>query len=576
MLRYVERSYSNPTALNRKNSDGWQSVSTQEFIESVKAVALGLHQLGLQRGDRVGILSQPSPQWTIAELGVLSAGGVVVPLFANISDENFVYEATHTDLKILFVEGSDQWKVYEKHVDLFDIAIGFDELQHRKAISFQELMDKGKELDSLRPKLYESLQNAIHTDDLALIIYTSGSMGLPKGVELTQANISGVLNFEEFHWQQGQDSYLSILPLAHIFGHCINLWVITWGISIYYYNDYKSVGEVCKEIKPTAMIVVPRLLEKIYAKMTDQLHSTKGIKRRIGELAFKLAKQEKPSLFKKLVFPLFDSLVYSKLRKAFGGRLRIVLSGGAPLNTHLRHFYNEVGIPVYEGYGLTEACPLCVNLPNKDKIGTVGLPILGQNIRISPEGEVLAHGILIMRGYYQDPEATAAAIDEDGWLHTGDRGSLDADGYLTLLGRMKELYKTSTGEYVAPVPIEQALCRHPLVDMAMVVAEGRKFTSCLLFPNHDYLARLKSQQRVENIGDEAFLQGDFVRQEMDKLLHKVNKHLNHWEEIHGYRFILEPLTIEGGELTPSMKIRRDAVAQKFSDLIDAIYHEEGE
>jgi long-chain acyl-CoA synthetase len=574
IITCLEAAPSNPKAFNSCNESGWQSLSTQEFLESVKYVALGLQEIGMQRGDCVGILANPSTEWTIADLAIMVSGGVAVPLFANISDENFVYEAKETELSILFIEGLEQWQMFDRHGDLFKTAIAFGELPKReKGLTFAEIKEKGRQIDHRHPERYQEMRKSLQPSDLGAIIYTSGSTGVPKGVELTHKNLTCVINFDEFNWSSTKDRYLSVLPLAHVFGHCINLWVLTWGASIYYSSDYKNLGAICREINPTAIVVVPRLLEKVYAKIAEQINTATGAKRLLGKWALSLAKKEKPSFFDKLLHPLANLLVYGKFREALGGHLRIVISGGAPLNPQLQCFFDNVGIPIFEGWGLTEACPVCVNRLTRHKAGTVGLPLEGQQLFINPDGEILVKGTLVMRGYYRHPELTAQAIDKDQWLHTGDRGVIDKDGYLTILGRMKELYKTSTGEYVAPVPIEQALGRHPLVDMSMVVAEGRKFTSCLLFPNPDVLVRLKTKKKAENLSDKEFLTSDYVQREVDKLIKEVNKHLNHWEEIHAYRFILEPLTIQNGELTPSMKIRREVVAKKYSRLIDEMYEE---
>lgn len=577
VLRHIEATYSNSHALNWRDKEGWHAISTAEMLQEIRALVLGLHQMGLRKGQCVGILANSSPFWTIADMAIMIAGGVTVPLFANISEENFVYEVSQTQLKVIFVEGQEQWEVFNRHLHMFQHAIALDETSHiNKVIPVRDIKARGETLDEQDPELFDKLLQASKPSDLAAIIYTSGSTGTPKGVELTHQNILTEIEFNAFQWKAGEDRYLSVLPLAHVFGHCINLWMLIWGVSIYYSSDYKNLGMICREIKPTALVVVPRLLEKVYLKMMETMHSSKGIKRMIGEWAFGLANQERKSKLQKLLLPLADHLVYSKLRQALGGNIRVVISGGAPLNPHLHAFFHEIGVPIYEGWGLTEACPVCINIPEKNKIGTVGPPLSRQKLKISAEGEVLVKGSLVMRGYFNSPEATARTIDSEGWLHTGDRGVLDSDGYLTIKGRMKELYKTSTGEYVAPVPIEQALCRCPLIDMAMVVAEGRKFASCLLFPNQEALIRLKGEQKKETLSDEAFLDSAYIRNEIDKLLYCTNEHLNHWEQVHAYRFILEPLSIQAGELTPSMKIRREVVANKYSNVIDSMYREEGE
>lgn len=575
LLNHIESHEDNPKALNYRDNQGWHAISTTSMLESVKYIALGLHQLGMQKGDRVGILAHSSPNWTLVDLATLVSGGVLVPTFANISDENFVYEVNETQLRIIFFDEMEQWKTCLRHQNLFDIAIAMGEVpDHKKVISMSHLIELGKALEAKRPSLYSQIRSSIKPDDLAVIIYTSGSTGVPKGVELTQSNVTAVLHFDKFNLNSKKDTYLCVLPSAHIFGHCTNIWAIAWGISIYYTNDYKNLGAICREVQPTTMVVVPRLMEKVYNKMFENVQSSSFLKRMIGQWAFNLAKKEKKSFFGNLFKGIADKLVYRKLREALGGNLHTVISGGAALNPHLQYFFKGVGIPIYEGWGLTEACPLFINLPGNNKIGTVGLPITEHKVKVSPEGELLVKGPLVMRGYYLKPAETAKTLDSEGWLHTGDRGIVDSEGFLTLKGRMKELYKTSTGEYVAPVPIEQVLTRNPLIDMAMVIAEGRKFTSCLLFPNFDALARFKAQKRVENMPDEEFLNSPIMQKEMEKYMAKINKHFNRAEQIHAFRFIKEPLTIEGGELTPSMKIRREIVANKYSDVINGIYPQE--
>jgi long-chain acyl-CoA synthetase len=564
----------NPHAFNTREGHGWRSMSTQAFLDAVKHVALGLESIGLQKGDCVGILSNPSTEWTIIDLAIMLAGGVAVPLFANISDENFVYEANETELSLLFVEGLEQWQMFDRHANLFKTVIAIGDLPpSEKGITFAEIQEKGKQIDQNDASRYQKMRSRLQPSDLAVIIYTSGSTGVPKGVELTHQNLTCVLDFEEFHWNPTKDRYLSILPLAHVFGHCINLWTLAWGASIYYSSDYKNLSAICKEIKPTAIVVVPRLLEKVYARIAEQIHTAKGIKHLLGQWAFSLAKNYQQTWWQKLQKPIASLLVFKKFREALGGHLRIVICGGAPLNPQLQRFFDCVGVPIYEGWGLTEACPVCVNRIWKTKAGTVGLPLPGHELIINPDGEILVKGPLVMRGYYKHPKLTERTIDSEGRLHTGDRGVVNQDGVLTILGRMKELYKTSTGEYVAPVPIEQALGHHPLIEMSMVVADGRKCASCLLFPNFEVLNRMKRERKTADLTDEEFLKSEPIQKEMKEHIREVNKHLNHWEEIHAFRFIIEPLTIQSGELTPSMKIRREIVARKYGHLIDEMYEE---
>lgn len=576
VLRRIQKSYSNPKALNYKEKGVWHHHSTEEYTTDIKHLALALHQHGVKKGDNVGIFAMPSPYWSIADFAIMAAGGVTVPIFANISDDNFAFEVTQTNLKIIFITSREQWDVINKHKDLFDIIITYDSdlLDDPKIRHYQDVLRSGKQLSERQPKLYDQLLDSIHEDDLATIIYTSGSTGVPKGVMLTHRSVVSVIHIGIFDWRTDTDRYLSILPLAHVFGRSLNFILIGWGVSIYYSNDIKNLGEIAREVHPSIIVVVPRLLEKIYAKMLSNVQHAGFMKRQLGLWAFDLANDEEDSLYKHLMHPIADKIVYSVLRDALGGNLRIVITGGAALNPHLGHFFLDIGVPVYEGWGLTEAATVTVNKPDKYKLGAVGYPLEGMELKISPEGEVLVRGAIVMKGYYRNPEATAIALDKEGWLHTGDKGTIDENGFLTIIGRLKELYKTSTGEYVAPVPIEQALGRVPLIDMAMVVAEGKKFTSCLLFPNFEILERMKSEYKLSKLSNEEFLKSDIVKKEMENVVQSINAHFNPWEQIHEYRFIPKTLSIEAGEITPSMKIKRDVVAKKYQDVIDSIYAEE--
>jgi long-chain acyl-CoA synthetase len=450
----------------------------------------------------------------------------------------------------------------------------YDELSHHQAVRYKELIEQGRTVDSQQPRLYKELGDNLKPTDLATIVYTSGSTGVPKGAMLNHENIIGLIHTDPFNWDSQKDSYISVLPLAHIFARSLNFIMIAWGISVYYVRDLKTIADVCREIHPTTFVLVPRILEKIYLKMVSKAENEGFLKRTIAMWAFTLANNEEESWYKQLLHPLADKVVYSSIRDALGGNLRVVISGGAALNPHLYHFFLDIGVPIFEGWGLTEAATVTCNRIGNIKIGTVGLPFEGMEVKISSEGEILVKGRIVMQGYFKNEEATAKSFTSDGWLRTGDKGHLDSDGFLTIEGRMKELYKSSTGEYIAPVPIEQELSNVPLIDMAMVIADGKKFASCLLFPNFDVIKSLKIAHNMENMSNEEFLNSFFVKEEMKKLFDNLNKHLNHWEEIRDYRFILAAPTVEGGELTPTMKIKREVIAKKYQNLIDSMYAQE--
>ncbi len=575
LFDYISSQYANPKALNFCEKGNWYAISTQEMIEKIRYLTNGLIRLGVKRGDKIGLMAYPSPSWTIINFAVILSGGVLVPLFPNLSEENLVHEVTQTEMKMIFVDRKEPIPMFDRHRDLFSTVIEIaSETQDETAIPYEQLMEMGKQYEEQNPEAFEQAKKAIHDDDLAAIIYTSATTGTPKGVELIQKNLTRHLCDIPLEIKAEQSRYLSILPLAHIFGFSLNLIMLQFGASIYYFNDLKSIGAACREIHPTILVVVPRILEKVYAKMQAAVQEAGFMKRHLGQWAFDLANQETDSLIKYLIHPLVDRIVYFNLREALGGSVEGVISGGAPLNPHLNHFFQEIGVPIYEGWGLTEACPITVNNKEVNKIGTVGRPFKDFELKIDDNGEVLVKGSLVMRGYYKNPDATASALDGDGWLHTGDKGEIDKDGFLTLHGRLKELYKTSTGEWVAPVPIEQMICQAPLIETAMVIAEGRKFASCLLFPNKEVLDSLKATHEASHLSDDEFLNSEFVRGEMDRLFESLNKHLNRWEQIHAYCFIPHSPTIESGEMTPSMKLRRDVIMQKYEHLIDAMYPEE--
>lgn len=569
VLHYIEKNHDNPKALATYENGKWIALSTQEFLEQVKYAALGLIALGVKRGEKIGVLAIPCARWTIADYAIMAIGAVSVPIFANISTEHFVFEVTQPNISKLFVFGEDQWKLALAHQERFELIMSLDGYSgNEKTLNYTALMEKGKDYEKSHPGYYQELLNSLKPTDLATIIYTSGSTGVPKGAMHTHRSISSLLPVDCFKWDGKKDTFLSFLPLAHVFARILNLIMIAWGVSVYYYNDIKTLGDACRDVKPTLMIVVPRILEKMYAKMWAKVQEGSFLKRMIGTYAFKLAHRDKKSF----LTPLMDILVYKHLREALGGKLRVVVSGGAALNPRLCNFFLNTGFPIYEGWGLTESCPVTVNQIGKVKIGTIGPPLPGMLVRVGEGGELLVSGEMLMKGYFGGVEQQA--IDQDGWFHTGDKGTIDQEGYVTLIGRLKELFKTSTGEMVAPVPIEQALTKASWVETPMVIADNRKFVSCLIFPNFDALQKLKEKAKMGQMDDETFVQSDAMKGEIAKLLDSVNSNLNEWEQIRECRIVPYHLSIETGELTPSMKLKREVVEIKFKDLIDSIYNKD--
>lgn len=572
IVRQLGSQYNNPKALNHLEDGQWVAFSSEDFLRAVKHLTLYLDSLHLKKGACIGIMAPGSVFWTITDFAIMLSGHVSVPLFANISNENFEYEIHHAQIEVLFTGGKEQWNMFNAHKADFKKVISFE--NHKTVFSLAQALKVGQEIYNQDPSRYEALLDAVDKDDLATIVYTSGSTGTPKGVELTHTSISSLLHVDPFQWNPITDRYLSILPLAHIFARALNFIMVSWGISTYYLHNIKQLSEAAMQVKPTICVLVPRVLEKIQANLLYHIQTSSGIKRWIGKWAWSLAKGTPDCFSNSVLSPIADSLVYSKFREAFGGKLRLIISGGAHLSPDLYRFYLEIGFPVYEGYGLTEASTVSCNRPGRIKVGTVGLPFETISAKISPEGELLVKGGLVMKGYHKDPAATAEAFTDDGWLRTGDRATIDSEGNITILGRLKELYKTTKGEFISPIPIEQLLTQDSFVDLAMVIANRRPFATCLLFPDPERIKKLQQKLKMERLSSEEFLKTPEVLNHIHKLLTSINKHLNHWEELHDFRLISTHPSVEGGELTPTMKLRREVIEKKYADLINSMYAEE--
>ncbi len=579
--RSVERAYQNSQALNLQRGKKWQHFSTQMYMDGVRRIALGLHTLGVAHGDTIGIVGPASPYWLMMDLGIMSAGGISVPMFARLSPEHFEYEVKDAGMRFLFVVGSARYRQLEKYRDEFKYVITFNvahkESQPANVIDLDDLMSRGEELGEVKPELFGQLQQLAQPSDLATIIYTSGSTGVPKGVELTHANIVSQVkdSAKRFTVEVGKDVAVSALPLAHVFERMVIYFYVSTGISVYFVDDVKRIAEVYRNVRPTIGTVVPRLLEKVISRIQGNVASATGIGGIIGRFAYRMAMGGAITGWRKaLLLPLADRLVYRKMRKALGGRFRQVISGGAPLSTDLCQFFWNIGVPVYQGYGLTESSPvICTNYTGHNRIGTVGPVYPSVEVKIGSNGEVLARGPNIMRGYHNQPGMTDETIDADGWLHTGDCGELSSDGYLSITGRIKEIQKTSGGKMVSPVPIEQGLCTLPLIDMAMVIAEGRNYVTALLVPDVDELERVKKVKGLEQRENLEVLNSPDIKASVESMLSSLNKGLNSWEKVRRFRWVSEPLSVERGELTPTLKIRRKTVEENFRELIETMYEQ---
>jgi len=572
LLNYAVSTYDNPNALNYHASHGWTAYSHRELFDRVRKLALGLVDRGVKRGQTIGLVAPSSPEWLIADLAIQIAGAITVPVFNKISPESFKHEIVDSGMRLLFVGDPEEMpKAHDlagKHVEL--VSFGYPGTHE----AFDELSECGALVNERSHGLFEELCDQIRPSDLATIIYTSGSTGLPKGVELTQqAIVSQVKDAARRFPKDGYpDVCLSILPLAHVFARTVTYFHVASGFPVYFGDDPKQVVSYLQEIRPSIMTVVPRVLEKIYGGVKENLHELPGVKRRIAERALRRAEHRDIDQAARMIDRLYRRAVYAKLADAVGGKLRYVISGSSKLDPKLAQFFINVGVPIYEGYGLTEAAPvISANGPGKRKLGTVGPAFDSVEIRISEEGEILARGPNIMRGYHNNPQATAQVIDSERWLHTGDLGWLDDDRYLTITGRRKELFKKSTGEYVPPVPIEQELEKIPFVDSAVIFADNRVYVTALLFPDLDSLARYKRRHGLADMSEREFLASEFLHTKTQELINAINAHRHHCEWIERFHIVDHQASVESGELTPTLKVRRHHVEEAYHEIIEEMY-----
>jgi len=575
--------------LNYQKDGVWRQVSSRELESEVRAVAMGLYAMDVRAGDRVGILSENRVEWTIADLGALNCGAADTPIYATQAAKQVAYILNDAAIEVLFISNQAQYDRLQSVLDEcpeLRVVVSFDPVNAPpgKVMSFNDLLNWGREADEEEPDLYETLQESVTPDSLATLIYTSGTTGDPKGVMLTHANLvsNAIANFHSSELKEGEVA-LTFLPFSHILERTTIYMYLHAGVSLFYARSVDTVAQDVVVARPYFMTSVPRLFEKIYARAMEKAEESGAGNAAVARWAANVARQwalaesegGRAGVVLKLKHKLADALVFSKLRAALGGRVRALVSGGAPLAPDLARFFYGAGMPVYEGYGLTESSPvIACNTPRAYRIGSVGKPIPGVKVRIADDGEILASGPNVMRGYYNRPGETEEVLETDAdgrvWLRTGDIGYLDADGYLFITDRKKDLIKTSGGKYVAPQPIENAIKRSRYVNQVVVIGDGRKFPSALIVPQMDALRSYAQQQGI--VAEEAEL---IRRPEIVGLIEKeVEKHtsdLSQYEKIKAVLLLPHELTVEGGELTPTLKVKRRVVVEKNKKQIDQLY-----
>ncbi|WP_312762012.1 long-chain fatty acid--CoA ligase [Epilithonimonas sp.] len=558
-----------------KRNGKWEKISTDEYIRITNQLSRALLKYGIKKGDRIALItSNNRVEWCFFDQAALQIGAVTVPIYPSISSEDCVYNLENSGSKICIV--SDE-KLFDKIntiksqlPELKDI-FTFDDV--KDATNWKELLESGKETDNQQE--VETIKDSISEDDLVSIIYTSGTTGKPKGVMLTHKNIvSDVLGCEDrIPYKDSKNKGLSFLPLCHVYERMIIYLFTTNGISIYFAESNEKLSENLKEIKPQYMTVVPRMVEKVYDAIYKRGTEAGGLKSKIFLWSIKVAEKYKIGDSKSLAHIIADKLVFSKWREGLGGNIITLVSGSAALSKRLNTMFHAAGIPILEGYGLTETSPvIAVNSFEHTKIGSVGRPIKNIDVKIQEDGEITVKGPTVTQGYYKDEKQTKEAFTEDGYFKTGDIGILDKDNFLFITDRKKEMFKTSGGKYVAPQVIENLAKASQFIEQIMVVGDGEKMPTALVQPDFEYAKTWFSKNNI-NVGTslEDIANSKDLKSEIEKEIEKINQHLGKWEQVKKIELTPEIWTENNGLLTPTLKLKRKAIKEHFIKLYDKLY-----
>lgn len=603
LLESIDR-HAGPRAQLYKTGGQWRPISSAELLRRIAGLSAKLAKLGVTQGDRVAIFAPNCPEWHVADFAVLGLGAVVVPIYFRESAERMAYILAHSEAKAIFVAGEEQARRWS------EIAPGIREVRKvifaaptaqlaaaaanapaapkdggaaergawSEALSYEALIAGAgaAEIESYRRRVAE-----LRSDLLASIIYTSGTTGEPKGVMLSHANFTSNVqaSFERFDVGAGSVA-LSFLPLAHVYEREVDYGYLFKGLSVAYVPRMEDVPQALLEVRPHICAAVPRFFEKLYSNILERGSQTAGIRRHIFDWAIRVERKAAPwraygrpvSLSVRWQWWLADRLVYKKFRAGVGGRIVEFISGGAPLATELAEFFNTVGLPLYQGYGLTETSPvISTNLPGSSRIGTVGRLIPGVEARIAEDGELLVRGPCVMQGYSKKPDETRAVLSPDGWLATGDIGRIDPDGFLVITDRKKELLKTAGGKLIAPAPIENALKSSPFILSAALVGDRRPYIAALIVPNFATVQARAAQAGVKLNSPQEMISSPWVHDLIEGEIKRLTSNLAQFETIKRFALIDREFTFDGGELTFTLKLKRRVIEERYAGIIERLY-----
>ena len=581
-IQCVEQFADNPAFFDKIDGE-WQKKTYREAGDIVENLASGLASLGVQKGDKIAIISTNSSRWAFADYAITGLGAVTVTVYPTLTTPHMKYIFDDSETHYAFVGNKEQLDKTKSLIQECEHMKGYVLMDDSEAdldnvFGFSNLIEKGKAYKESSDFDFKAIASTINPDDLLTLIYTSGTTGNPKGAMLSHNNlIANIKSGKKSIHIDESDVFLSFLPLSHVFERMVGHFSgLTSGGRVYYAESIDTVADNMGEIKPTIMASVPRLYEKMYAKIIDKVSNDPPLRQKIFWWAISVGKEAMPNICKNsrpsgwlgFKFGLAEKLVFSKIKERVGGRLRFFVSGGAPLSQEIAEFFAAANIIILEGYGLTETSPVITNNRLEDvKFGTVGKPIDGVEVKIAEDGEIICRGENVMLGYYNNEAATREVIDENGWFHTGDIGEFDEDGFLRITDRKKNIIVTSGGKNIAPAPMEIALIASKYIEQVVVLGDRRNFVSALIVVAQETLSEWANEQGID---------GEIIQDERtDKLFeNEVSKAMAgfaHYETVKKFKLVADEWSVESGELTPTLKVKRKVVEKKYADLIDSIY-----
>jgi len=574
--RYLENHPEQDTALAVKRQGEWRKYSIQEYVELTNTISYGMLALGIKPGDKIGIVSGNRPEWNMVDFAIMQIGAVSIPIYPTISQDDYRYILNHAEMRMIFIEGKElrnKLKPILPEVKSLEFIYTFDDQGEYPYLDL--ILEAGRK--NPQPELLTKLKASIQPEDMATIIYTSGTTGNPKGVMLSHSNIVNQLKNLEMTPAKWSNKALSFLPLCHAYERMLVYLYQHLGMSVYYAESLGTIAENIKEIHPTMMTCVPRLLEKIYDKLYLTGKKLPFLQKNLYFWAFHLATQyqlEGMSAWYMFKHRIADKLIYSKWREAIGGNFDIVVSGGSAIMPHIASFFSAIGMPVFEGYGLSETSPvIAVSQRGKNgrKFGTVGLPLPGVEVKLADRDEIVCRGHNVMLGYYKDPELTKEVIDKDGWFHTGDTGKFTPEGQLIITGRLKSIFKTSFGKYVNPQLVESKFTESPFIENMIVLGENKKFAAALISPDFNYLKSWCGLHKIPYTNNAEMVENPNVLKRFQEEVKKYNQFFGDYEQVKKYQLVPEEWTQQDGFLSPTLKIKRNVLEKHYAERIEKLF-----